>query len=310
MTSFAPEDFPILMSTMLTQVRRERELRDAIGTLSESIEGHTGMRKVVHDELKYIFSRAVDNAWKEKIADVFVNAGKYESLPADVLEVYWMISTSSLHDILSAKKKVDKAKACGPMVDAMREFINEVHPLAQAMASLKASLVKGRAPPTAEQIAKKQAEENPDKIVKTCSCCFRPIAMAGFTMAHHGYQRPGDGEQTASCEGIGFRPLEVSSDGLKWILGIEKTRLEVSQRAYDRRDAVSVLRTRKSGKVVDITKDDASWDRVWRSYVGNLESEIRFGTRTVSLLQEKLDAWVQTEDEGLRSVQKSKAAKP
>lgn len=33
-------------------------------------------------------------------------------------------------------------------------------------------------------------------------------------IAHHGYERPGDGWQTQSCMGARFRPYEIASDAL------------------------------------------------------------------------------------------------
>jgi hypothetical protein len=42
-----------------------------------------------------------------------------------------------------------------------------------------------------------------------CQCCNRAIHSALGTIAHHGYQRPGDGWQTASCFGAKRLPWEV-----------------------------------------------------------------------------------------------------
>jgi hypothetical protein len=48
----------------------------------------------------------------------------------------------------------------------------------------------------------------------TCQICGRPIKANTGLIAHHGYQRPGDGWQTASCIGARFRPYEVACDAL------------------------------------------------------------------------------------------------
>lgn len=52
----------------------------------------------------------------------------------------------------------------------------------------------------------------------TCQICARDIATAGQPhgfLAHHGYQRPGYGSQTASCPGARTLPFEVSSKALR-----------------------------------------------------------------------------------------------
>jgi hypothetical protein len=50
---------------------------------------------------------------------------------------------------------------------------------------------------------------------KTCQICGRGIKMVRGHIAHHGYQRPGEGWQTASCYGARALPFEVSCDLLR-----------------------------------------------------------------------------------------------
>lgn len=48
--------------------------------------------------------------------------------------------------------------------------------------------------------------------VTTCQICARPIEAGTGVIAHHGYQRPGGGWQTASCMGARHLPYEQSCD--------------------------------------------------------------------------------------------------
>lgn len=59
---------------------------------------------------------------------------------------------------------------------------------------------------------------------KTCQCCARPIFAETGTIAHHGYERPGWGYQTASCMGAKFLPFEVSRDRLGDLIVMLKDR--------------------------------------------------------------------------------------
>ena len=304
MSAFSPDQFPLVLGTLASTAARERQFRDALDVLSIGLS--SGMRKVTHDDLKHLFSNFVDKAYDKLVADPFMHAGRHEKLTEEARELAWSISTMSLHDVLSTKKKLDKTLATGPMVDAAKALIDEVHPLAVAMAALKTELVKGRAPPSPEQQARTQALENPDKIVKTCACCFRGIALAGQTMAHHGYERPGYGSQTSSCMGIRFKPLEVSSEGLVAILDSEKRHLAVLERSWAGRDKIVRLQDLRDKKAPEITSTDPRWDRALASYVANLDSQMRFTTSSVAELQGRLDVWVQTEPDGLASVKSRK----
>lgn len=60
----------------------------------------------------------------------------------------------------------------------------------------------------------------------TCQICEREIKLKdGERIAHHGYQRPGEGWQTDSCRGARRLPWEVSSDALKeWVGVLESLR--------------------------------------------------------------------------------------
>lgn len=60
---------------------------------------------------------------------------------------------------------------------------------------------------------------------KTCQCCWRPIFAGTGTIAHHGYERPGYGYQTASCMGAKFLPFEVSRGRLGDLIEMLKDRL-------------------------------------------------------------------------------------
>lgn len=51
-------------------------------------------------------------------------------------------------------------------------------------------------------------------VAKTCQICGRPILAERGKIAHHGYQRPGMGLQTSSCDGAMHLPFEVSRDRL------------------------------------------------------------------------------------------------
>jgi hypothetical protein len=48
----------------------------------------------------------------------------------------------------------------------------------------------------------------------TCQICGKQHKITNGVIAHHGYQRPGDGQQTASCDGARQKPFEVSRDHL------------------------------------------------------------------------------------------------
>jgi len=60
----------------------------------------------------------------------------------------------------------------------------------------------------------RELAEARNAVAKICQICGRPILAERGKIAHHGYQRPGQGWQTASCYGAMKLPFEVSRDDL------------------------------------------------------------------------------------------------
>lgn len=71
---------------------------------------------------------------------------------------------------------------------------------------------------TANAAKNAAAKADKNKAQMTCQCCGRAHLANTGLMAHHGYQRPGNGWQTASCAGARELPFEVSRDRLGEII--------------------------------------------------------------------------------------------
>jgi hypothetical protein len=75
----------------------------------------------------------------------------------------------------------------------------------------------------AEVIAAEKAKKM--ALAKTCQCCGRQIFAETGRIAHHGYQRPGWGIQTASCMGAKELPFEAGREALGRMIGVMKNQL-------------------------------------------------------------------------------------
>lgn len=185
-------------------------ISEALMTLSQA----TAAKKIYNvdfEATKSTLTRAFEKLYQERISKVYLWGGLWENLSEAEEAVSSGITVSSIPSVLSALKKVKAYK--GEQTQFMKdltEVIEGLGAIATEIKDLKPFIVKGRKPS-----GKAPAPENPNKIVKTCACCFREIAVGSDgKMVHHGYRRPGDGFQTASCMGVSYRPLEVSNEGL------------------------------------------------------------------------------------------------
>ena len=249
---------------------------------------NASIRNSVFKEANSTLSDAIYKAWDAFVQDPYFHAQKYRTQPDAVCDLNNSIMVSNLHEVQFLVKKLSNTKATGAAVDAMKEFLAAVLPLAQAVASLKLHIVMGRAPNAIPVV------ENPNKIIKTCPCCFRAIAVVGSTMAHHGYKRPHDMQyQTASCSGIRFKPLEVSSEGLEWLIGeVERYALNLSDK-YNNKANVKKLLIKGNFKSqnIEITPESANWDKEFKIYCLKLRQDIKNITYELECLRERLKNW-------------------
>jgi len=123
----------------------------------------------------------------------------------DETKQYRFKIVSSAHDLPPAIKEAVKLKAYDRC-----EFLSSMFPLYELLQAAKPLAVKRQDMPKVK--SPKQLVDEADQM--TCQCCGRGIFAATGTIAHHGYQRPGGGWQTASCSGAKELPFEVSREAL------------------------------------------------------------------------------------------------
>jgi len=281
-----PDDFPILKSHARPPARFEQ----AVSVFGQALAAGQ-IRNRDYEEAKQVLGSALDRAWTATIGAPFFHAGQWQTQPRQVQELVDAGRPSNLHETLSFAKRLAKVEGDAPVLQAIRALVAEALPLAQASAELRPLIVKGRAPSAAPP-----APANPDQVRATCSCCFRGIAVTPVgKMAHHGYQRPFEGYQTQSCDGTRFPPLEVSTEGLEWLIWKTEEHRDELQDRIDRKDSLTKLTfsVREKGQVVrkSVEKGDPDWDRRFRSWESAACSEQVYLAATLKKLGEALAHW-------------------
>lgn len=281
----AADLYPLMTAGM--EERRVARFEEAVDALLAGAE-EGAIRKVIYDDAKRTLGDAVYKGF-DNVRGPYFHGGRWESLPEDVRNLDEKLGIpSSLHDVLALHKRLSKTTVEHPVVDAMKRFAAEALPLAEAAAALKDKLVKGRVV-NPEGPAK---PVNPNKVIGTCPCCSRGIAVTGGTMAHHGYERPGTGYQTDSCAGIRFKPLEVSSEGLAWLVETTQQHLDQLRKTYEGRESIrSLVRIDRRNQRVEVTPDMPEWRREFASWVATTERDIRWLESDLERLEPMLRDW-------------------
>ncbi len=121
-----------------------------------------------------------------------------------------LIHSSDVHNLPAILRRSRKHGGLPEYVGFIEAALMPLHGLLQAAKPLIVKRGDANAPPppkTPAQLAREAAQ-------MTCQCCGGLYLANLGTVAHHGYRRPGQGWQTASCAGAKELPFEVSRDCL------------------------------------------------------------------------------------------------
>lgn len=198
----------------ILEALNEREAKGfhrALATL-EQYEAEPVILKSELGELRsYGLNRGFEHVWKTLISEIFSYSGKWESLNGHEQKLNNSILYPEIHTAVGMLKRVTAARqAEGPMRSRMIEVLEVLAPIAVRTNALKDKI--GQRPPKTTKTSMEREER--DAKAMTCQICARGILAETGLIAHHGYERPGTGYLTDSCEGARKLPFEVSRDVL------------------------------------------------------------------------------------------------
>lgn len=259
----SPADFPVLLEGVSIESRFGRSNPIKFAKTLEALDSAEADVVVTNNEfqaLKYGLNNALEHAFGTLIGDRYLYAGKSQNLPPTVDELIHEVSYPASHILAGKLKKVEKfqakvAKGQAPdheVLGKLYAFYAEAAPLGTRVTVLKDKIGKRKPAPTKTSIARDER----DAKAMTCQCCGRGILAETGLIAHHGYQRPGDGYQTASCFGALALPFEVSRARLAdYIISLKG----MWERAHSALDSLQANQSTLMWSFVDITKPRARW---------------------------------------------------
>lgn len=240
--------------------------------------------------------KSIDRSYEEAFNDVKQSGGTGPGGSA------WPIyqefgSQSGIRNSIATSKKLVKTKLPYPtQLAAIRELVGAALPIAHLIEGLKKKVIKGRKPDPVVQARRAAVEA--EKLTMTCPCCFRPIAvLPNGLMADHGYTLPPNWAKTASCPGRRFRPLEVSSDGLVFMIqGTAQYLKRLNDAIANAPNLSQIVRPSRihGQKDETITRDSPQWAMAYRDHLRDLEAFRRVTEEQLKSLEDRLGRWKPT----------------
>ena len=284
--STLPESFPVFERMITTSKHGKIErFYNAITDLRAVLDGTQPTNKTGLDLIKRNISAALDGVWDDHIYTGIVLT-KYMwktppialPLPEAEAEAIWKINMSVTEAERMYRKYAHREKQVPEIWGVIIPLLREIVPIKAALDVAKTKLVVGRVRDPNAPVK----ETNPNQIRGTCTWCDRNIALtADKRMTHHGYQRPGWGEQTRSCDGIMYKCGEVSDEGYRAKLKVytqHLTHLKQQLAALPSKTSLEIRRWVRGGNnLVTINKSETpeyEWAQHMNNKKRNLESDI------------------------------------
>lgn len=194
----------------MTHIQTERQQIAIDGLFAAHANGT--IYNVDYQDWKDYANRAYESAKSEKVREPFFNAGKYEGRTEQERDIEDAVSYG-LHQFPSKKllKLIEKADET-PMVSAVIELIAEWKPVGDTIKALKPMVIKGRKPST-------EPRKTPERTLDNTGTCSDPMCSRNVKLrkdgkiTDHGYTIRW-GFQSGNCFGVGYDPIEVSTEGL------------------------------------------------------------------------------------------------
>lgn len=210
-----------ITNTHLVSQSRFARTADLVARLETAIA--SGMvPNVLYNDAKFVLNRAV-----EKAAEDFLNTGPHEQKHNQ--SDWWLGAYEAdafVHGVTSLPTALKRAERRD--LKEYAAFIKEMLPFHEMLQSAKPLIVKKGDMPkvkTVQQIAH-------DAERMTCQCCSMKYLARLGTVAHHGYERPGTGWQTASCMGAKFLPFENDHARLDLLIESLDQRIKALKKNY------------------------------------------------------------------------------
>lgn len=296
-------EYPSLFRSQVSERQADRII--AALEIIHGADEHGSIRNADYIDAKDTLNRAVDSGWDE-IQKLYLSVirgrdDRFDPVAVAASELYYG-PVSGLHDVLSLRKKIAKAEKAGlsgtgfqTFLEGADRFEKELVGLAGIVRALKQKVVKGRAP------RPEPVPANPDQVRGTCPVCFSDQAIRNGTLVHHGYQRPGEGYQTASCTGIRFRPFERSVAGTEAMIESLTKHIAKCQNVLADREnwpSVTMLKSvRRSAefpngyKLVEILRGADGWKAAYEEKVREWQAKQRQAETDLAFYEQKKTEW-------------------
>jgi len=233
------------------------------------------------NELKSNLNRQLENGYKAWVTVPYLDLPHVEGennrgVDWDIVEALYYATGPQIHANMENKiAKLEKKHADHWMVKAARDYLESVRKVIEDANTIKATITKARKPRETDRTTPERTIEN----TGTCAVCGMNVKRdKGGRIVAHGYTLRW-GFQQGNCAGVGYQPIEISSEGAVNYLGRLREALESAE------------------TTVEIVQQTPSAERTKaeRVELRNAEATVRYAPRDITRFEKIIAEWEATD---------------
>lgn len=125
----------------------------------------------------------------------------------------------------------------------------------------------------------------------TCSCCFGEFHVRKDKMVRHGQRKVQDYMWSATCYGVAFPPLEISTQGLEEFIGrYERGREQLLAELSDP-DLIQAVYVKTKEGARKLNRGEPDFDRALDVHIVKLKRDVQDMTADLEILRDRLEHW-------------------
>lgn len=270
------KSFPRLQRAF--QAAEDEELRDQFEVAMSVVGLRFGDNKPYKAEVKAADSSLkglAEIAWQRLIVAPYAGEGT----DPDIKKLLLHLKHGSIEQIEESLTELSESGKSGKPIATAWEVLKEIEAIHYSVFNASETAKRG-APP-----------DLLSRGLGTCSCCFGEFHVKNDKMVRHGQRKVQDYMWSATCHGVAYPPLEISTKGLEeFILRYERGREQILAELKDP-SSIKTVPVKSRDGVRTLTPEDPSFEKALGAHIVRLERDAKDMAADLEILRDRLDQW-------------------
>ena len=241
---------------------------------------------VDYKDVKEAANRKLEAGYRAAVVQPYLEGlhNRGEEISPEMSEILYYSGYPQAHTLNARDKGITKLEKTDPnhwMVKAAREYLELVRPVIEKLVIIKGTVVKGRKPSDKPRLTPERTLEN----TGTCSVCGRNVKLSNTgKIVDHGYTIR-YGFQEGNCFGVGYAPIEVSSEGaVAYLSALTSHKVALTE---------SLPKAVEAATVANLDKIESIRERrLVANAPHSIERDIRYVTSDIATFTNTVNEWV------------------